>query len=234
VYVIISITKNFMFARMKIIKDMSYFKNLILLLCVASCGLGSSSGGGTPKPSTAEQKTRAALSQQTWVTTCFYDWDSHHITGNYRFSYANLYNSSTNRVTYFPYSDTTCSGTPSYSYNITSDKMSFGSEVNTSFGLAYEMNYHVSGVYIIPYDSDGVGMAVACGVSAPVLNTEYNISGCTSAAVPTVGSTGYTLLYVADDYSTFTEEVLGTNFVSAASRPSNFSGRQPDYMTYTY
>ncbi len=222
-----------MFARMKIIKDMSYFKNLILIFCVSGCGL-SSGGGGTPVPTTAEQKARYALAQETWGTTCLNDWISHYIVGNYRFSYLSLYNTSTNTITYFPFTDTTCSGTPSYAYTITSSQMSFGTQVSTSMGLTYKMNYYVSGVFIIPYDSDGVDMAVACGISSPVLNTQYDISGCVSAGVPAVGSTGYTLMYVADDYSTFTEEISGTNFVSASSRPSDFSGRQPDYLTYTY
>jgi len=217
---------------MKIIKDMSYFKNLILILFITSCGL--SSGGGGSHPSTPEQKARYALAQQTWGTPCMNDWVSHYIIGNYRFSYLSLYNTSTSTTTYFPFTDTTCSGTPSYAYKITSDQMSFGSEATTSMGLTYQMNYHVFGVSIIPYDYDGVTMAVACGISSPVLNTEYDISGCVSADVPFVGSTGYTLMYVAEDYSTFTQEMLKTNFVSADSRPSDFSGRQPDYMTYTY
>ena len=222
-----------MFARMKIIKDMSYFKNLILVLCIAGCGLTTSGGGSTP--TTAEQKARYALAQHTWGTSCMNSWVYHYYAvGVYNFRYSNLYNTSTSTVTYFPSDDTTCSGTPSYSYKITSDYMSFGIQVSTSMGLAYQMNYRVSGVYIKPYDSDGIAMAIDCGISSPVLNTEYNISGCISAGVPTVGETGYTLMYVADDHSTFTQEVLGTNFVSSAGRPSDFSGRQPDYMTYTY
>jgi len=211
---------------------MSYFINLILLLCIVGCG--SSGGGVTPTPTTVEQKVRYALAQQTWGTSCLNDWISHYVIGNYRFSYLNLYNNSTNTVTYFPYSDTTCSGTPSYAYKIISDQLSFGSAVTTSKGPTYQMDYHVSGVYLTPYDPDGMGIAVACGVASPVLNTEYDISGCTSAGVPTIGSTGYTLIYVADNYSTFTVEVLKTNFISSSGRPSDFSGQQPDYMTYTY
>ena len=224
-----------MFARMKIIKDMSYFKNLILIFCVSGCGLTSSSGGGSSTPTTAEQKARYALAQETWGTSCINNWSADdYVIGIYNFTYSKLYSTATNTITYFPSTDATCGGTPSYRYRITSDYLSFGSEVSTSMGLTYQMNYRVSGVYIKPYDSNGIGMAADCGISSPVLNTEYDISGCTSADVPTVGTTGYTLMYVAEDYSTFTVEMLGTNFVSSGSRPSDFSGRQPDYMTYTY
>ena len=231
-----------MFVRMTNNKDMRYFKSLFLLLFIAGCSLGGSGGGQVPA-NTPEQKLRKALADKAWASVCVNDNEGHRVTGSYSFIYSATYNTSIETTTYFPIDDTSCSATPSYSISIDSNYFTLGhaasesdtsDELTTSFGLSNKINYSVSAVNMVPYDADGISLAVACGIASPVLNTSYNISACISAGVPSIGNTGYTIMYTNDDVSEMIIEVTGTNYYSPNSRPTDFSVQMPDYMTYTY
>jgi len=241
---IISITKNAMFVN---IQKMGRFKSLLLMFCIAGCVAGSSgsSNRNNDQNLTPEQQIRNGLATGTWQTGCQNDLISslYYVVGNYQFTYSDMYNTSTNTVTYYPFTDTTCSGTPSYDIKISSDYVSLGSvdgetdtsnEITTSLGLTQKFNYRISSVTLIPHDSDGISTAAACGIGTPVLNVEYNISGCISAGVPTNRSFGYTIMYVGDSIATFTIEVALTSFDTPNDRPTDFSVQAPNFMTYTH
>jgi hypothetical protein len=222
---------------------MSYFKSLLLMLCIANCGLSSSSGNNNNQNLTPEQKVRRSLSEQTWGTTCLNNGHSRFIVGEYHFVYFSQYNTATSEVTYFPLADNTCSGVPSYALTVGTGHFTFGhvdgetdtsDDISTKFGTAKKLNYSISSVTIIPYDTDGISLATSCGVSSPSLNTAYDISGCLAVNVPTTGSTAYTLLYVDDAVTTFTIEVGGTNYSSPNSRPTDFSFQAPGFLIYTF
>jgi hypothetical protein len=219
---------------------MRCFKSLLLLLFITGCGLGGSSGNQNQN-FTPEQKVRRALTSKTWHSSCQNDWNGHYITGSYKFTYSNLYNTASNTITKFPFTDTSCSGTASYDINTTIGSMTFGhvdgetntnDEIETSMGLSYKLNSDISSVTIIPYDSNGITTAVACGISSPSLGTEYDVSGCIAEGLPSAGSTGYSLMYVNDANTTFTVEIKGANFIDPNSRPTDFSVRAADFMSY--